>query len=51
MFFYSLLALFYSAKYMNRTKLRCHQELPCSNNISIYDVSNKEFLKGFDFKM
>ena len=50
MFFYSLLALFYTAKYINRSKLRCYQELPCNNNISIYDVSNKEFLKGFDLR-
>ena len=50
MFCYSLLALFYTAKYINHTKFRCHQELPCNNNISLYDTSNKEFLKGFDLR-
>lgn len=50
MFCYSLLALFYSAKYMSHTKFKSHQELPCNNNISFYDMSNTEFLKGFDLR-
>ena len=50
MFCYSLLALFYTAKYVSHTKFKSHQELPCNNNISFYDVSNKEFLKGFDLR-